>query len=67
MATVECNTLSNQKGGKDKVVMISAEEYLRSEILVDPLFFESRKQAVLNGTSTFSDPMIEAEIKAARL
>ena len=55
-----------QKRGKDKVVIISADDYVRSITPVDSLFAESRRQATLNGTNNLKESEIEAEIKAAR-
>lgn len=55
-----------QKRGKDKVVIISAYEYLRSIIPVDPLLAELRQQATLKSAHTISDAEIDAEIKAVR-
>ncbi|MEI6477684.1 MAG: type II toxin-antitoxin system Phd/YefM family antitoxin [bacterium] len=55
-----------QKRGRDKVVMISADDYLRSITPVDPLFAESRRQAALSGSNDLGGSEIEAEIRAAR-
>ena len=55
-----------QKRGKDRVVIMSADDYLRSIVPVDPLFAELRKQAAQNGISNLSESEIENEIRAAR-
>ena len=55
-----------QKRGKDRVVIMSADDYLRSIVPVDPLFAELREQAAQNGISNLSESEIENEIRAAR-
>jgi len=55
-----------QKRGKDKVVMISADDFLRSITSVDPFFAKVRAQAIVKNKNNFSDAEIEKEIKATR-
>ena len=56
-----------QKRGKEKIVIISAEEYLRSVVPVDPLFQESRTNAFLNKTNLIPESEIEIEINMLKL
>lgn len=55
-----------QKRGKDKVVVISAEDYLRSITPVDPIFAGLRSEVAQKGKDNISATEIEREIKVAR-